>query len=491
MEPAMIGMAVALSFLGILCIIATYFIMRYLANIRKERREAMPPNNDFLDFESKMHDDIPYGYKKRDRQSLDHAELAWDHEGGVGAEESVNAMEEFTMYDSNAINSELKQYGSDSPKNSSTKILLTIKVRQRSSKDSLDPVPEARICELPKMPSFPGLGLVLAGNRPVRVQEIETGSPSEAAGLQAGDEIMEVMGLPCHECQHHEVVRLIDASVRRIQSDSSPEAENSPEMVQSGRSAAHFAAKREARRKARLAKRGSIENLRSLVKDADETDPEDIHIYLDGINNASESSDKNSMHSLASKHRDRAAALMKEGKYAEAGRLLDRAIKMVELDTKHQAKRFVRPDDVTIEMPFGSVPQAVKESTQYDNSVLDQSMKSMKAHADGELRRGDPLFNSQEFMDDFSNPLFTDAYVPIKHLVRQPSVREAVKIGKVVQLDATSSSQPIGPQGTTFKPITDPKNFNGIMTGNSQQSCHVRTCLKNDDDLPVVILEHR
>ena len=104
---------------------------------------------------------------------------------------------------------------------------------------------------------------------------------------------------------------------------------------------------------------------------------------------------------------------------------------------------------------------------------LDKSMKEMKARADGELRRGDPLFSSQEFMEDFSNPLFTDTYVPpSKKLVRQPSEREAKK-GRVVQLDASFSGSELGPQGTTFKPIADPTSFNGIMT-NSQPAVSLR-----------------
>ena len=55
----------------------------------------------------------------------------------------------------------------------------------------------SRLIALPRFPGFSGLGLVLMGNAPVTISEVDEGGPADIAGVKSGDLLLEINEHPC------------------------------------------------------------------------------------------------------------------------------------------------------------------------------------------------------------------------------------------------------------------------------------------------------
>ena len=70
-----------------------------------------------------------------------------------------------------------------------------------------------RLINVRNFSSKSGFGLVLTGDSPVVVSEIDAGSPASQTDLRVGDIILEVDGHSCVMATHDQVVELISAGV--------------------------------------------------------------------------------------------------------------------------------------------------------------------------------------------------------------------------------------------------------------------------------------
>ena len=66
-----------------------------------------------------------------------------------------------------------------------------------------------------------GLGIVLKGDAPVSICEVEGGGPSWDAGLRLDDVITSVNGTPCVNSSHKAVIALVSRALQKVQSDKS------------------------------------------------------------------------------------------------------------------------------------------------------------------------------------------------------------------------------------------------------------------------------
>ncbi|EGD81926.1 hypothetical protein PTSG_02611 [Salpingoeca rosetta] len=70
-------------------------------------------------------------------------------------------------------------------------------------------VAQPRVLTFPAVPGFDGLGISLAGAKPVRIMTVDPESPAELGGAIVGDCILQINGQPCLDLPHQRVVQLM------------------------------------------------------------------------------------------------------------------------------------------------------------------------------------------------------------------------------------------------------------------------------------------
>lgn len=168
-----------------------------------------------------------------------------------------------------------------------------------------------------------GLGIVLKGDAPVSICEVEGGGPSWKAGLRLDDVITSVNGTPCVNSSHKAVIALVSRALQKVQSDSSSQ-------------------------------RGVRGHAMSMVVTAQDARPDaaisDVNISLpgqawgeDGASVSKAGGDDGTgddpfapIREAASQHQLEAARLMQTGNFKQARILLDRAIELLQSIPKSQ-----------------------------------------------------------------------------------------------------------------------------------------------------------
>lgn len=76
---------------------------------------------------------------------------------------------------------------------------------------------------LSKSDVLQGLGIVLKGDAPVSICEVERGGPAWNAGLRLDDFMTSVNGVPCIKLSHKAVIALVTKALQQVQSSGSPD----------------------------------------------------------------------------------------------------------------------------------------------------------------------------------------------------------------------------------------------------------------------------
>lgn len=168
-----------------------------------------------------------------------------------------------------------------------------------------------RTISLPFVESTAGLGLVLKGNAPVLVHEVDRGSSAAIAGVKLNEAIIEVDGVACSTAGHKQVVRMFTDALTRAK------------------------AKREVEKQGRGGKTGPLETMvvasRDYIPDAGLGD---VNLVLPGqISDVQDTGNPGDPYApireAASQHQVEAARLMQAGSFQQARVLLDRAINLL------------------------------------------------------------------------------------------------------------------------------------------------------------------